>query len=85
MAYDSAITYPIAVLTRSSDTLNGRCHKRAYGRDVETSTTGGSLTRRLRVLAHLQPLLDIEHDKNRAARAGGSDRAWDVGGACAGC
>lgn len=43
-----------------------------------TSTTGNSLTRRLRVLAHLQPLLDIEHDKNRAARAGGSDRAWDV-------
>lgn len=37
-----------------------------------------SFTRRLRVLAHLQPLLDIEHDKNRAARAGGSERSWDV-------
>lgn len=45
---------------------------------METSITGGSLTRRLLVLAHLQPLLDIEHDKNRAARAGGSDRAWDA-------
>lgn len=42
------------------------------------SNTGRSFTRRLRVLAHLQPLLDIEHDKNRAARAGGSDRNWDV-------
>jgi hypothetical protein len=29
------------------------------------------------VLAHLQPLLDIEHDKIRAARAGGADRSWD--------
>ena len=37
-----------------------------------------SFTRRLRVLAHLQPLLDIEHDKNRAARAGGAERSWDV-------
>lgn len=43
-----------------------------------TSSVGSSFTRRLRVLAHLQPLLDIEHDKNRAARAGGSDRSWDV-------
>ena len=43
-----------------------------------TSTTGSSFTRRLRVLAHLQPLLDIEHDKNRAARAGGAERRWDV-------
>jgi hypothetical protein len=43
-----------------------------------SSRSGGSFTRRLRVLAHLQPLLDIEHDKNRAARAGGSERNWDV-------
>lgn len=42
------------------------------------SQPGSSFTRRLRVLAHLQPLLDIEHDKNRAARAGGSERNWDV-------
>lgn len=37
-----------------------------------------SFARRLRVLAHLQPLLDIEHDKNRAARAGGANRSWDA-------
>lgn len=43
-----------------------------------SSQPGSSFTRRLRVLAHLQPLLDIEHDKNRAARAGGSERNWDV-------
>ena len=43
-----------------------------------SSSVGSSFARRLRVLAHLQPLLDIEHDKNRAARAGGSDRNWDV-------
>jgi hypothetical protein len=36
-----------------------------------------SLTRRLTVLAHLQPLLDIEKGKNQAARAGGhDDRDW---------
>ena len=50
-----------------------------YGRDVgRSSSSGGSFTRRLRVLAHLQPLLDIEHDKNRAARAGGAERSWDA-------
>lgn len=42
------------------------------------SSSSSSFTRRLRVLAHLQPLLDIEHDKNRAARAGGAERNWDV-------
>lgn len=36
-----------------------------------------SLARRLSVLAHLQPLLDIEKGKNQAARAGGqSGRDW---------
>lgn len=51
-----------------------------YGEEVGTppTTTGSSFTRRLRVLAHLQPLLDIEHDKNRAARAGGAERDWGV-------
>ena len=37
-----------------------------------------ALSRRNRVLAHLQPILDIERDKNLAARAGGADRDWDV-------
>lgn len=50
-----------------------------YGRGVGRSpSSGGSFTRRLRVLAHLQPLLDIEHDKNRAPRAGGAERSWDA-------
>lgn len=44
----------------------------------KSPSVGSSFTRRLRVLAHLQPLLDIEHDKNRAARAGGAERTWDV-------
>jgi hypothetical protein len=43
----------------------------------ESEAAGRSFVRRLRVLAHLQPLLDIEHDKNRAARAGGAKRSWD--------
>lgn len=38
--------------------------------------SGKSFARRLRVLAHLQPLLDIERDKNRSARAGGVERSW---------
>jgi hypothetical protein len=43
----------------------------------ESEAAGRSFVRRLRVLAHLQPLLDIEHDKNRSARAGGAKRSWD--------
>ncbi len=35
-----------------------------------------ALSRRNRVLAHLQPILDIERDKNLAASAGGAQRDW---------
>ena len=37
-----------------------------------------SLFRRNRVLAHLQPILDIERDKVAAGAAGGSGRDWSV-------
>lgn len=44
------------------------------GREQAQST---SLTRRLTVLAHLQPLLDIEKGKNQSAKAGGQEhRDW---------
>lgn len=40
------------------------------------SGSRASLSRRNRVLVHLQPILDIERDKNPAASAGGAQRDW---------
>ena len=43
-----------------------------------TPTTGTSFTRRLRVLAHLQPLNRGTDKRHSPARAGGAERRWDV-------
>lgn len=43
---------------------------------TDRSASRAALSRRNRVLAHLQPILDIERDKNPAANAGGAQRDW---------
>lgn len=47
-------------------------------RSMRTDRHLESLFRRNRVLAHLQPILDIERDKVAAGAAGGSGRDWSV-------
>ncbi len=48
----------------------------AAPRAVAGNGSRAALSRRNRVLAHLQPILDIERDKNPAANAGGAQRDW---------